>query len=93
MDILDRPLDLLIPPIPVTQPDADNRAGGNTPVDIENRAENNTADKLLSIRKEFKKNSVAIAKTKAHQTVASTCKENQQTPKGLKINVKCSIHG
>ena len=48
-----------------------------TPMETEDQSltEKNTADKLLSLRKEFKKNSVAMVKTKAHQTFISSCKD------------------
>ncbi len=48
----------------------------------------NITDKLLMLS--IKKTSVAMAKAKAHLNFVSTCSNSQQTPKGLKVNVKCS---
>jgi len=49
-----------------------------------------TGDKLLSLRKEYKKTAVSLVKAKAHQDFITACKNNHQTPKGLRVNVKCS---
>jgi hypothetical protein len=48
------------------------------------------ADKLLSLRKNYKKTSVSLTKAEAHSEFLTACKEQQQTPKGLKVNVRCS---
>ena len=47
-------------------------------------------DKLLSLRKEYKKISVAKVKAKSHLDFLSQCRINHQTPKGLQMNMKCS---
>jgi hypothetical protein len=49
-----------------------------------------TSDRLLSLRKEYKRTSVSLAKATAHLDFVSSCKEREQTPKGLKVNVRCS---
>ena len=49
-----------------------------------------TPDKLLSLRKDYKKTSVSLIRAKAHLGFLSSCKDKQQTPKGLKTNVQCS---
>jgi hypothetical protein len=46
--------------------------------------------KLLSLRKEYKKTTVALAKARAHLEFISSCKEKQQTPRGLQVNIHCS---
>ncbi len=50
----------------------------------------NTSDKLLLLRKEYKKTTVAMAKARAHLNFISSCAEKHQTPKGLKVNERCS---
>ena len=42
------------------------------------------------MRKKYKKNAVAITKAKSHLSFVSSCKDRQQMPKGLKVNVRCS---
>ena len=49
-----------------------------------------TAERLLTLRKDYKKTSVALVKARAHGSFVSTCKGNSQTPKGLRIRVNCS---
>ncbi len=53
-------------------------------------SDSHTKEKLLSLRKEYKKTSVSLAKAKAHQSFMSSCKDKLQTPRGLQINVHCS---
>jgi len=42
------------------------------------------------IQKKNKKTAVSLVKAKAHQDFITACKNNHQTPKGLRVNVKCS---
>ena len=49
-----------------------------------------TGEKLISLRKEFKKVSASLEKTKAYLDFAGACQAERQTPKGLRINVRCS---
>ena len=49
-----------------------------------------TAGKLLKMKKNYKRISVSLAKAKAHFSFVSACKTEEKTPRGLKINVKCS---
>ena len=67
---------------PSTEPDPNNTS---TEPDS-----NNTSDKLLALRKNYKKTSVALAKARAHSDFLSSCRNKGQTPKGLKVNVHCS---
>ncbi len=53
-------------------------------------SDSHTKEKLLSLRKEYKKTSVSLAKAKAHHSFMSSCKDKLQTPRGLQINVHCS---
>ena len=46
--------------------------------------------KLLKLRKDYKRTSVSLIKAKAHLGFISSCKSQEKTPRGLKINVKCS---
>ena len=61
-----------------------------TPMDTGACGEPTVGDKLLSLRKELKKTAVSLLKVQAHLDFASACQTQQRTPKGLKINVKCS---
>ena len=63
----------------------ENRASA---MEIESAAK--TSDKLLSMRKQYKKTSVALAKAEAHSSFLTSCSCQQQTPKGLTVNVHCS---
>ena len=49
-----------------------------------------TRENLLKLRKDYKKTSVSLVKTRAHGSFISTCKDQAQTPRGLRINVNCS---
>ena len=51
---------------------------------------NDIQGKLLSLRKEYKKTSVALVKAKAHSNFILSCKTKEQIPKGLRVNVTCS---
>ena len=46
--------------------------------------------KLLKLRQNYKRISVSLIKAKAHLGFISSCKSQEKTPRGLKINVKCS---
>ena len=47
-------------------------------------------EKLLKLRKEYKKTSVALTKAKAHGAFVASCKEREQTPRGLKVRIRCT---
>lgn len=57
---------------------------------METERDNSTSEKLLALRKEYKRNSVALAKAEAHRHFIASCKYKKQTPKGLRVNVQCS---
>ena len=62
-----------------------------TPMDTgDTGVKSTTGDKLLTLRKDFKKTPVSLIKAKAHLDFASACSDKGQTPKGLRVNVQCS---
>ena len=46
-------------------------------------------DRLLSLRQDYTKTSVALVKADAHLNFVSTCQTNKKTPKGLRVGVQC----
>ena len=61
-----------------------------TPVPMETESKSKLSDRLLALRKDYKKTSVALAKADAHLNFTSSYQNSKKTPKGLRINVRCS---
>ena len=48
------------------------------------------ADRLLSLRRDYKKTSVSLAKANSHLNFVSSCQTTKKTPKGLRVGIRCS---
>ena len=82
----DERANLLTTPSQSSSPVKETSTEPDQPMDTEG----DTAQKLLSLRKNYKKTTVALTKAKAHRGFIKTCRGKQQTPKGLKVHLKCS---
>ena len=74
----------------LSTPNSQDEIRSKNPSSIPMETDVDAADRLLSLRRDYKKTSVSFAKANSHLNFVSSCQTTKKTPKGLRVGIRCS---